>query len=297
VEDAVETGGGWTLLDRRLGRLHLLHTASGLTRSLGREGEGPGELRRPLAVALQDTLLWVVNQQGFWLDIFSLDLGFLSRKRISGGGCLAGLAKRLASAGTGAPLFMHICPAAVPGPGTAWVESLSPGGELTPILSLPLGTEGSRKIHPFRQPALAAGDRMFYFGTWDAPCLLGFTTEGDSLGRFCLPDFERTPVPEDERAMLEERFRGITRLGLLPMEIPDLLPWYDAVFSTSLGPVVRRIRADGDRDLVLMFSDGTSSLADRLFPENTFVGERTILVVRDLLHGTEIQIYPNPWTG
>ena len=47
VEDAVETGSGWTLLDRRLGRLHLLHTESGLTRSLGREGEGP-DLRRRL---------------------------------------------------------------------------------------------------------------------------------------------------------------------------------------------------------------------------------------------------------
>ncbi len=266
VEDAVETNDRWTLLDRRLGKVHLLHKDSGLIRSLGQEGEGPGELRRPLALALQDTLLWVVNQQGFSLDIFSLESGFLVRERITGGGCLAGLAKRLASAGPGGALFMHICPATLPGPGTAWVESLSPDGELRPILSLPLGREGSRQLHPFRQPALAAGSGMFYFGTWDAPCLLSFTTE-------------------------------ITRMGFLPMEVPDQLPWYDAVFSTSVGPVVRRIRGEGDRDLVLLFPDGTTSVTDRLFPESTFVGERSILVVRDLLQGTEIRIFRNPWTG
>ncbi len=297
VEDAVETNDRWTLLDRRLGKVHLLHKDSGLIRSLGQEGEGPGELRRPLALALQDTLLWVVNQQGFSLDIFSLESGFLVRERITGGGCLAGLAKRLASAGPGGALFMHICPATLPGPGTAWVESLSPDGELRPILSLPLGREGSRQLHPFRQPALAAGSGMFYFGTWDAPCLLSFTTEGNSIGRFCLPDSERASVPEEEKAMLEERFQGITRMGLLPMEVPDLLPWYDAVFSTSVGPVVRRIRGESDRDLVLLFPDGTTSVIDRLFPESTFVGERSILVVRDLLQGTEIRIFRNPWTG
>jgi hypothetical protein len=138
---------------------------------------------------------------------------------------------------------------------------------------------------------------MFYFGTWDAPCLLSFTTEGNSIGRFCLPDSERASVPEEEKAMLEERFQGITRMGLLPMEVPDLLPWYDAVFSTSVGPVVRRIRGESDRDLVLLFPDGTTSVIDRLFPESTFVGERSILVVRDLLQGTEIRIFRNPWTG
>jgi hypothetical protein len=97
--------------------------------------------------------------------------------------------------------------------------------------------------------------------------------------------------------MLEERFQGITRMGFLPMEVPDQLPWYDAVFSTSVGPVVRRIRGEGDRDLVLLFPDGTTSVTDRLFPESTFVGERSILVVRDLLQGTEIRIFRNPWTG
>jgi len=296
VRDAVEDEEGWILLDRRLGKIHFVHAEKGLTRSLGREGEGPGELQRPVALALQDTLLWVVNKRGFSLDLFSISSGFLARRRISGGGCLAGLANGLKAPAVGEALFMRFCPATVPGPGTAWVESLSPEGELTPVLSLPLGEEGSRRIHPLRQPAFSAGGGEIYFGTWDAPCIMSFSPKGERHGRFCLPAFQRGAVPEEDRSLLEKRFRSITRLGLLPMKIPDLLPWYDAVFPTSLGPVLRRVRTDADRDLVLLFPDGTSSVTEALFPQSTFVGERSILVARDLLQGTEIRIYPNPWT-
>jgi len=79
------------------------------------------------------------------------------------------------------------------------------------------------------------------------------------------------------------------------MDIPDRLPWYDRVFATSHGLVVRRIRGENERDLVLLPPEGRSSVTRERFPENTYVGERTILAISDLLNGTQIQVYLNPW--
>jgi hypothetical protein len=59
--------------------------------------------------------------------------------------------------------------------------------------------------------------------------------------------------------------------------------------------VVRRIRGLEDRDLVLLKPEGGSLVTASLFPENTYVGERTILTVEDLLQGTRVQIFRNPW--
>jgi hypothetical protein len=48
-------------------------------------------------------------------------------------------------------------------------------------------------------------------------------------------------------------------------------------------------------DLVLLPWEGGSWVTDSLFPETTFVGERSILTVEDLIQGTRTQIFRNPW--
>ena len=102
-------------------------------------------------------------------------------------------------------------------------------------------------------------------------------------------------TPKKERSDLERRFGRVMELGFLPVEVPDHLPWYDRIFVTSQGLVVRRIRGLEDRDLVLLRPDGKSLVTESLFPEITFVGERSILTVQDLLQGTRVQIFRNPW--
>ena len=295
VEDAVEWEKGWVLLDRRLGKVHFLDSSSGLTRSIGGEGPGPGELEDPVALALEDSLLWVLNQRGLVLDRFSLGSGFQERRRVLGGGCLVGLARRLLVIPRQGLFLLRVCPATLPGPGTAWVETIDPNGELSPVLSLPLGQPGSRRLHFLRQPAMAAGADRLFLGTWDTPCIGEFDRGGELEGHRCLPDYLRPKTPKEEQSDLERRFSRVTKLGLLPMEVPDHLPWYDRIFATSQGLVVRRIRGMEDRDLVLLKPDGKSSVTDSLFPETTFVGEKGILTVQDLLQGTRVQIFRNPW--
>ncbi len=295
VEDAVEWEGGWVLLDRRLGRLHFVGIQEGLARSLGGKGQGPGELLDPVALALADTLLWVLNRRGLLLDRFDEDTGFVERREIRGGGCLVGLAKKIVSLGSGPPLLLRFCPPSLPGPGTVWVEQLSEEGWLTPILSLRLGDAGSRRLHLAREPVLTGGVGSFFLGTWDAPCLAEFDAKGRPLGRRCVPTYPRPRTDDSQKNRLETRFRSIEKLGLLPLEVPDHLPWYDGAFATTRGLVVRRIRSPEERDLVLLLSDGGSIRLDHIFPTNTFVGEETILATQDLLQGTRVDIFPNPW--
>jgi hypothetical protein len=229
------------------------------------------------------------------LDRFSVDSGFQTRRRVLGGGCLVGLAKRLLVLPIEGLFLLRVCPATLPGPGTAWVEKIDSAGELSPVLSLPLGRAGSRKLHFLRQPALAAGSDHLFLGTWDTPCIAEIDGRGEVVGHRCLPDYLRPGTPAKERSDLERRFRRITQLGLLPMEVPDHLPWYDRIFVTSRGLVVRRLRGMEDRDLVLLPVEGGSFVTDYLFPENTFVGNRSILTVEDLLQGTRVRIFRNPW--
>ena len=295
VTDAVERMDGWVLLDRRLGKIHFFNPDSGLIGSLAGEGEGPGELRDPVALAVEDSALWVLNHGGLFLDRFSTSGEFLRRNRIEGGGCLVGLAKRLVVLPGRGPLILRICPSTLPGPGTVWVEEVQPGGSLLPLLSLPLGKLGSRRLHLLRQPDMTAHDSHLFLGTWDTPCI-GLTDGVRGLGGHrCLPVYARPATREQDRSGVEDRLGRITELGFLPVEIPDHLPWYDRMFATSRGLVVRRVRSEHERDLVLLGPGGESSVTDMMFPENTYVGEESILVVRDLLQGSEIQLFPNPW--
>jgi hypothetical protein len=206
-----------------------------------------------------------------------------------------GLSKELVVLPPEGLFLLRVCPATLPGPGTAWVEEIGAEGLLSPVLSLPLGEPGSRRLHFLRQPALAGGSNSLFLGSWDTPCIGGFGREGGLKEYRCLPDYPRPEIPKEEKSDLERRFRRVTELGLLPIDIPQRLPWYDRVFVTSRGLVVRRIRGVEERDLVLLKTDGGSSVTDSLFPEATFVGERSILTVQDLLQGTKVQIFRNPW--
>jgi hypothetical protein len=295
VQDALEGDSLWVLLDARSGRLHFIHPRQGWLRSSGRKGEGPGELLDPVALAFSGSSLWVLNQRGLTLDQFTLDGTFQQRRRLRGGACLAGMARGLDGLEDGGLLLLRVCPATLPGPGTAWLEILAPTGELTPLLSLPLGTPGSRRLHLLRQPVMASDGRRVHLGTLDMPCLVDLTVAGSRAGHRCLPDYSRAPAPEEDREKLERRFRGLPSMGFLPMEVPDRLPWYDRLFALPEGVGVLRIEGYETRELVYLGDDGEAGILNARLPANTYVGRTTILLAEDRIQGSWIQIHSNPW--
>jgi hypothetical protein len=163
------------------------------------------------------------------------------------------------------------------------------------VASFSLGEAGSRTIHFLRQPAISGGGGRLFLGTLDTPCVLEITPGGEVGGPICLPPYHRPLVPESERDHLQGRFKGITDLGLLPLEISREMPWYDRVFSTSRGLVFRRFRDMEERDLVLVTPEGETHGIEGRLPEMTYVGEETILVAWDRMQGTEVHLYHNPW--
>lgn len=295
VQDAVEWENGWILLDARLGKLHFLHPSEGLTESWGGRGEGPGELLSPVAIELQDTILWVLNRSGLALDRFSIHSGYRARKRIQGGGCMVGLARSLFSLGDGALAFLRTCPPLIPGPGSAFVEVLDTTGWASSLLELPLGNPGSRRIHPFRTPVVASWQGGLLLGTGDAPCIRELRSNGVPEDLRCLPRYDRPEVPEHEREAFESRFGGISKLGFQPIEVPDVLPWYDQLFSTGRGLLVRRIAGNEEGELVLLPREGSPVILGSVFSGPVWVGERTMILARDLMQGTEIQVVALPW--
>jgi hypothetical protein len=123
-----------------------------------------------------------------------------------------------------------------------------------------------------------------------------FGEGGVLMSHRCLPDYDRPQTPRTKSIGLERRMKWVSDLGLLPIEIPSHLPWYDWVFPTPDGLVFRRVRTEAERDLVLVGPDGEAVATERWFPEKTFVGSGGILVAQDLPEGTAIRIYPNPWS-
>jgi hypothetical protein len=299
VQDAVEIEGGWVVLDRRLGKLHFIDNHLGLMKSTAGEGPGPGELREPVALTLGDSFLWILNERGRTLDRFSVHGEFQDRRGVREGGCLVGLAEEIHYIPDEGLVILRVCPATLPGPGTAFIESLDPSGLLTAEFSLPLGERGSRRIHLLRRPTASATGEDLFLGTWDAPCIAvlsrGEGASGGVLRHRCMPDFVRAKAPEADRSKIATRFQRLAQWGFLPMEVPDRYPWFDRIFSTTRGLVVRRILGEEERDLVLLGPLGKPQVSERSFPANTFVGESTVLAARDLLQGTEISIFPNPW--
>ncbi len=295
VTDALEREGRWIILDRRMGKIHFLDPAKGLIRSLGRKGKGPGEFESPVALALKDSTLWVLNQGGLSLDRLSMEGELVTRRRLEGGGCLVGLGKALVTLERGDPFLLRFCPATVPGPGTAWVEQVSEEGKLTALVSLPLGDPGSRKIHFLREPVLTGRGTSLFLGTLDTPCLQDLSGSDGNPEVLCLPPYNRPAIPEEKREEVQGMFRGIAKLGLLPLGVSAEMPWYDRVFAVPGGLVFRRFRSMEERELVLVGENGTNRIIEQPFPEKVFVGERTILVAEDRIQGTEITVFLSPW--
>jgi hypothetical protein len=142
---------------------------------------------------------------------------------------------------------------------------------------------------------MAAGNGRIFIGTWDAPCIGDYSIRGEASAEWCLPDFKRASPSPGEKGKLESRFRRLTALGLLPIQIPDLLPWYDRIFFAQGGLVVRRIRGEEERDLVFLKKGAPPVVTEAGLPRRTFAGRETVLTAEDLLQGARIRIFPSPW--
>lgn len=225
VSDAVLHRGTWFVLDGRGTQVHRIDESGDLLGSFGRGGEGPGELRRPVAIASHGDTVIVLD--GADLHLFDLDGDHVADRRVALGGCPTGFARDLLSQQTGLLVLVDCrTPDRV-----GWAVILDAIDGPARTLSVRASDPGVVDLR-MANAVLGAHRQGFVFGMAADECLDRFSPRGAELGEVCHDWIERLPVPEavgDGMAGLRASAR---QRGLRLIE-PDFLPPFVQVFSVG----------------------------------------------------------------
>lgn len=225
VSDAELYRGSWFALDRRGSQVHRISESGALLGSFGRSGEGPGELRVPVAIAVhKDT---VVVLDGGDLHLYDLDGDHLADRQVGLGGCANGSARDLLSQPTGLLLLVE-CRASDRTAMSVMLEN-SEGASRT--LAVQASDPGVVDVG-MAGAVLGAHDQGFVFGLAADDCLGVFGPHGEELGEVCHEWIERLPIPEAAGGRMES-LRARARQSGLRLVVPDHLPPFFRVFSVG----------------------------------------------------------------
>ena len=234
VTDAVVHAGAWFVLDGRARRIHRFDfTGRRLVSSFARRGEGPGELRSPVAIAVLTDTLAVVESAGDWLHLYSPDGLHLGDRPVRFGGCPSRAARDLASTQWGLLVLLD-CMTESGREAQTLLEGT--GGRFHAIAAYAPRQTGPRVVDPTLLPVVAAHPRGFLFGLAGEECLDLYGPEGDVLEPVCHGWIERYPLPQAvANSVLELGRRSARRRG----------PGHRAGSSPALRPDLRRRRPIG----------------------------------------------------
>lgn len=286
---AVETDDAWLLLDPVARKIHVVaDDPSVALRSFGREGDGPGELRRPLRVALSGSTLAVLEAEGDRLVRFALDgtvVGPVSLVRES---CPFGPAAGLAPVSDGGFVVLRSC-TGMDGATRALVLGVDPDGHVRVVEDRRLQGLRTEPVDPYATPALLELGGTPYLGTLSGGCLLrlaGFRGRKAPRG-LCAVRGSGVPLPDPVRADLEALAEKMRAIGGR-VAIPERLPPFTGVRTTPAGPVLEVPLPEGRTALDLVEEGGQRIRFLAEAPGATWVGRRHLLLARVLMGGTEL---------
>ena len=234
VSDAVLHRGTWFVLDRRGSQVHRFDESGGLLGSFGRRGEGPGEFRRPAAIASHGDSVVVLDDGE--LHLFALDGGHLADRTVELGGCATGAARDLLAQPTGLLLLVNCRDAGR----LTWtiVLEANDGSYRTLVVR---GSDPGVVDVGMAYAVLGAHAQGFVFGLPGNNCLDIFGPQGAELGAVCHDWIERLPVPEaveDGMATVRERARvsgiRLVESNLLPPFIQIMLVGGELAYQVPL---------------------------------------------------------------
>ena len=283
VTDAVLHRGSWFILDRRGTQVHRLDE-SGLVRSFGGRGEGPGEFRRPEAIAARGDSVIVLD--GGVLHLFDLDGSHVADRTVELGGCATGNARDLLAQPTGLLLLASCRDAGQ----MAWMVVL----EATDGSYRALAVRGSKPgvvDVGMAHAVLGAHARGFVFGLAASDCLDVYSPEGTGLGEVCHDWIERLPLPrqgEDEMAGLRARARQME----VRLVESDLLPPFVQVFPVG-GGLAYQVPVPEDLETFRLVKRGVSGEASAYHlpvAEGLFAADNSVLLWWEEVDGMRIGI-------
>ncbi len=296
VSDAVETPVGWVLLDAPARGIRLLPFPGIPEWRTGGPGDGPGELRRPAALAVVGGQVLVGDLTGRRVDRFDLRGRFRGRLRLPPGACPGALLEAMDALDPERLVLLSRCPATPGRPAHGLVEIVDPGrGTRREIRTVPAARSGSL-FDPLLRPLMAARGRSVLTGNGRDRCLVRLTLPGGSTEEVCIPEtVAPPPLPRELRDSLL-RWRRRLPPALRGWEVPEHLPLYDRIFLTDRGPAVRVL--EGLRRRVLLPLDGATD-APLPLPATTwtFPGDRSVLRAWESPTGVHAEILPPPPGG
>jgi hypothetical protein len=287
VADARRTDRGWVLLDRRARHVHVLDD-DGDIMTFSREGDGPGELRLPLALAATETLLAVADASERRVSFFSPEGAFVGEASLRHPSCPFGTLAGLAAGPTGSVFALLTC-TGLDGSMDGVLFEARPG-EGTREIARQVIQKVSGEVDPLRGAVVGLHRGAAYMGVVPDPCLERVWPEpraSNAPRRICASDAPGPPLPDSLRARLEaisDRLRPSGRSVL----IPDALPPFLDVSSAPPRMALRVALADGSHALDVLEVDGRVSRIALPGDARTFLAPEGLLLVRDLLVGSEL---------
>ena len=299
LSDAVETPGGWIVLDRRGDRIHALERDGRLRWSAGGEGRGPGELLRPVALTVTGTTVVVADARGSTLDRFDLSGRFVERTALRATDCMGNLVRDLAPWEDGAVVLLRVC--LEPGSGAMRIRAdrIGTDGSATPLASLPLKSLRRPGDDLLATGVMATREGTLYLGVTTSRCVRAYRGTGSAAGAVvplapvCLPEAAAVPLPDEERRKLDRALGRRPLARALGLASPATLPPFDALFAADSTLVFRTLTSLEGRSLVgvPVGSPGRSGVAIPVpATEHTFLGSRSVLVSWQEVEGTALRV-------
>lgn len=236
----------WFVLDRRGRRVHRFDESGALLGSFARQGEGPGELSFPSAIAVhRDT---VVVADGLAVRLYGPSGAHIADRRVSFDGCLG---PRIADIDSSAGGLLFLVHCANPAQGDAVFLTTEDGRARRLAATSP---EGRGNVLSFAStPVVSAHSEGFLFGDASSDCLDLFDGGGAPKRRFCHDWMPRPPLSEQERDDMEDELRGLAASAGLRLDVPASLPPFDRVFTLKGGRLAYRALVRDSNGEVTMF--------------------------------------------
>jgi hypothetical protein len=282
VEDAIQVGDDWLLLDSRSSRVVRLGSDGRVDWSLGGPGQGPSEFEMGQWLAQSEGTVAVLTADGNRLVRYSLDGRVLSPVDLSTVACGFGPAQGLSASSDGSFLVLKSCTEldlSVHGV----VVRVEPDGEARVAGRILLAAQGA-PVDPFRIAALATWNGHPYLGSLSDGCLARLD-RGAHPARICLSESERLALPDSIARQMAARNRLLAERGL-DFVVPEELPAFVEVRSLPSALLFRVPQPEGRDAFDLVRPDSSRTRVHVEDPRSVFVGEGDVLIVEEVLEGT-----------
>lgn len=290
VSDVAGRNGVWYVLDAATQIVHMLDADGAWLGAFGREGEGPGELLGPVAVAVGGDAVAIADGRRRRVHVYALDGTYRNSQRIEAPGCTIARPVDIAAWET-TFLLLGECLSVEPPSAVLSVElqvAALDDGRLRPLVrrrqdagTMDFGATYVLSEHP----------RGFVFGDAQDDCLGIYDSGGAQLRRACHEWLGRMPFPADQRRELASAFKR--RSSLVSVRMPDSVPPFDRVFADGERLVYRTFM---DEELSQLKARGGEGGAEAFggVPAAPwlFVADGTALAAWDDFDGFRIALHP-----